>query len=453
MRKPQNSRAFKNIFYYADCSGTGQWRYFFPYQSINCIAHQLNVSNIPSNIPITDQNYYKNIDQVMVQRWLSPMQERIYSKFLKPLCDNNNAWLIYNIDDAMGDDDIPLYNRGRAAFSSQATQESIKKMLNISDFVLTTTPYIKNYYHEKYGVPLENIVTIPNLLPKWWIGGKYDPQRRIEDFKRFKSKPRVGIISSLSHYNIDNLRQTIDHIPVHEVVEEVNGQNVSHWLTDENKEVKFEDTLPIVDDLDGVLDIVKSTVNKIQWVFLGYVPPQLKEYAKAKKIECYHGVPLLNYPEMLSNLRLQCIVAPLKDCTFNRCKSNIKYTEAAALGIPLLAQNMCTYSDYMDERWMFKDVNELYDKLFKLIGSSTGAFEKCIDHNWKFINSPREECGFSLSNWWLEDNLQIWIDFFKMRPKMSIVDMSRFVELYKARKQEEKNNLLFKADNGVEILK
>lgn len=44
-------------------------------------------------------------------------------------------------------------------------------MLNAADFVTVTTDYIKNFYHEHYSVPLENILAVPNLLPKFLFGG------------------------------------------------------------------------------------------------------------------------------------------------------------------------------------------------------------------------------------------------------------------------------------------
>jgi hypothetical protein len=80
-------------------------------------------------------------------------------------------------------------------------------MLNTADFVTVTTDYIKNFYHKHYGVPYENIIAIPNLLPRFWFDDKYDVDKKIEQFKKNKAKPRIGIVSSLSHYNIDNVME------------------------------------------------------------------------------------------------------------------------------------------------------------------------------------------------------------------------------------------------------
>ena len=93
--------------------------------------------------------------------------------------DANSGWLIYEIDDNMASQHIPKFNRGRAAFESPQIQENIRLMLNAADFVTVTTDYLKNFYHEHYGVPLENIISIPNLLPKWWFGDRYDPEKKV----------------------------------------------------------------------------------------------------------------------------------------------------------------------------------------------------------------------------------------------------------------------------------
>ena len=107
-------------------------------------------------------------------------------------------------------EEIPLFNRGRQAFASPKTQDNIRYMLNASDFVIVTTNHIKEYYHRKYGVPTENIIAVPNLLPRWWFGDRYDPERGTELFRKNRNKPRVGIVSSLSHYNVGGTRVSAD---------------------------------------------------------------------------------------------------------------------------------------------------------------------------------------------------------------------------------------------------
>ena len=53
-------------------------------------------------------------------------------------------------------------------------------MLNAADFVTVTTDYIKNFYHKHYGVPLDRIIAVPNLLPRYLFGDRYDLDKKIE---------------------------------------------------------------------------------------------------------------------------------------------------------------------------------------------------------------------------------------------------------------------------------
>jgi hypothetical protein len=201
-------------------------------------------------------------------------------------------------------DDIPLFNRGRKAFASDEIQNNIRFMLNVSDFVVVTTDYIKQYYNKKYGVPLQNIIAVPNLLPRWWFGDRYDPDKKVEQFKKFKSRPRIGIISSLSHYNVDELRVTKDGIPC--ICKKDPKTQEEKWITHDSKEieVKFEDTEIMKDDFDLISDTVRNTVNDFQWVIVGHVPNKIKDLVEKKKIEYHPGTTILNYPSALENLCL-----------------------------------------------------------------------------------------------------------------------------------------------------
>jgi hypothetical protein len=118
--------------------------------------------------------------------------------------------LIYEIDDLMDASHIPLYNRGRKGFESPKIQQNIKTMLNLCDMVTVTTDYIKEAYHRYYDVPLHKIVALPNMLPRYLFGDRYDIQKKINQYKANKAKPRIGLVSSLSHYNISNVKMDKD---------------------------------------------------------------------------------------------------------------------------------------------------------------------------------------------------------------------------------------------------
>jgi hypothetical protein len=231
-------------------------------------------------------------------------------------------------------------------------------------------------------------------------------------------------VSSLSHFNIDNVRKTKDGKSCREVDQD--GKKV--WVDQDNKEVDMAQTEVITDDLDTIIDMIRETVSDFQWVFFGYAPPKLKDLLEKRKIEYHPGVPILNYPSIMENLNLQAIVAPIKDMEFNRCKSHINYLECCAAGIPLFASNYLPYSNVMKRDFLFDDQNELKDKLLKLKFSSNGVYKSIIESNWKIFNSPKRDGDFNVKNWWLEDNLGIWVDLFRLKQKAPLCSMKLFLE-------------------------
>lgn len=78
--------------------------------------------------------------------------------------------------------------------------------MNAADLVTVTTDYLKEYYHDFYDVQYDNIIALPNLLPRYLFDDRFDANKKTKQFAKNKSRPRIGIVSSLSHFNIDNVR-------------------------------------------------------------------------------------------------------------------------------------------------------------------------------------------------------------------------------------------------------
>lgn len=381
---PRPKKIYRNLTYLADVNGTGFWRHIQQILQIGTVQRETGIVNSYMMVPVNDPNYYNGVNSVTIQRWITDAHKKYVEDFLRPVTKLHHAALVYEIDDAMHYEDIPKFNRGYRAFADDKVQENIKYMLNASDFVVVTTKHIKEYYNRRYGVPMEKLVAVPNLLPHWWYGDKYYPELKVAQFDHFKSKPRIGIISSLSHYNLDAVK-------------------------DEKGEL-------VKDDFDEIADLVRSTVDDFQWVVMGYVPPQVKDLVDANKVKCYPPVSILDYPSALGKLQLQAVVAPLQNIEFNNCKSHIKYMECAALGIPLFASHCLPYSAVMPREQMFDTQDELKDKLMKLKFASSGAYRKMVEAQWNWLNSEHEEGDFKVKNCWLEDNMEVWYPLFTLEP-------------------------------------
>jgi len=293
--------------------------------------------------------------------------------------DKRGGWTIYEIDDLMFDgtlldaDDakkkeledkygnlrnasIPKFNRGRRPFEGEETQRAIKTMLNAADFVTVTTDYLRDVYHDLYGVPKDNILAVPNLLPHSLFGDKYDPDKKVMQFRQNARKPRIGIVSSLSHYNVDGVRED-ENGYVCRKEKLPDGSEV--WKNEKGETVQEDRMHEIVDDIDAIIDCIRDTVDDYQWVFFGFCPPKLNDLVAKKKIEFVPGTPIQNYASRFHNLNLQAVVAPINPIQFNYCKSFIKYMECSAMGIPCFATDCLPYSRVMPKDQLFSDSMQL----------------------------------------------------------------------------------------------
>ena len=309
--------------YLADLSGCGHWRILWPEQVINAtgvgISHSLTAM-------VSDPRFYKGLKAVKLQRQASSSQLQ-FLKFLKQIQQEAGFKIIYEVDDVVFKEDIPDYNKFKFAFDTEEIRSNCVEMINMVDEVTVTCPYMRDLYKKRTGQ--EKISVVPNFVPDFWMGNKFNGRKVVESFDKNKKKPRILYTGSGAHYDVDN---------------KVGGK----------------------DDFEGVRDYVRATVDKYQWVFVGAYPPQLADLVTSGKIEFYRWQNLLQYPQFIANLNAQLMVAPLQNNSFNKAKSDIKFIEACTLGIPCLCQDMETYYTAPDSL-KFGSVQELSDKVDSIL--------------------------------------------------------------------------------------
>ena len=89
----------------------------------------------------------------------------------------------------------------------------------------------------------------------------------------------------------------------------------------------------------------------------------------------------------------------------------------------------------------------------KLKFDSVGIYQKMIENQWKWLNSPCIEGDFRLKNMFLEDNLNIHIELNRLRPKYRMASMKFIKEQKEKQEKERQEKTIFSNDNGVEILR
>jgi glycosyltransferase involved in cell wall biosynthesis len=83
--------------------------------------------------------------------------------------------------------------------------------------------------------------------------------------------------------------------------------------------------------------------ERVRFMFFGCITDRLAHLPGL--IHKAGFLPYNEYPALLRSLKLDIGLAPLDDSTFNSCKSNIKYLEYAACGIPGIYSELPAYQD------------------------------------------------------------------------------------------------------------
>lgn len=382
---PINKPITHAVNYWGDKCGCGWYRMGFPNMALQTmLGGQFHFMSTDTEHLILDPNFYlhTNVTVVRIQRWFGHDKLKIVQEFLKPLSKKIGFWLIYQIDDVLIYDQIPKYNIAREAFNPQKIGETPKQIMELCDFITVTTPEIKDLYKTYFNLPDQKFIVIPNYLPRWWIGESFNLGRQMYQWKQHRQKPNIAFCCSTNHFDVQNAN---------------NG----------------------VDDFTHLIPWIKANIGKLNFSFVGGVPQQLIPEAKAGKI--YHQPPsdIFNYPREIQNRQIDLLVAPLLDNNFNKCKSNIKYLEFSALGIPMAGQNICTYNKYTD--LVFNDGNELDNIINALFFSNNSqkTYYDIIINQRKIIDGTNQPG----TGWWLEKNIQKYYNLYSIPQKTLEIDI------------------------------
>ena len=303
LQRPKEMDLPRALNFYADYSGCGFWRMIWPEHILN--AYQKMVVHGSTVMTFDDKWLTTNAKSLRVQRQATPHQLE-YAKFLRQIADKNNMHMIYEIDDIVFEEDIPHYNKFRGAFTDPAIRESSQAIMSLCDEITVTCDFMKEYYKSKTGH--KQVTVIPNYIPKLWMGHCYDEKVVSRNFDKNRKRPRILYPGSGAHFDVENRAKQQD-------------------------------------DFGHVLDAVIKTRKKYKWVFLGGYPLSLQQYIQSGEMEFQPWTELYEYPSAVLNLKPNVLVAPLCDNNFNRAKSDLKYIEACALGIPAVCQDLDTYQN------------------------------------------------------------------------------------------------------------
>ena len=263
--------------------------------------------------------------------------------------------VVYEIDDILIHEDIPVYNCYRDIFKEG--KESIPVYMNGSDAVTVTCAPLADYYSRKFGLPGNKFHVIPNYLPRYFFDF-YDEVVILDRIRSQKRrKPRICFSCSMSHF--DMLRT---------------GEP---------------------DDFSGILDWIRENRKKYEFVFHGGFPPALDRYHN--DFETIPIGPFLDYPRVRRSIRADLFIQPLRHSVFNECKSPIKLLESWAEGTPAFVQDLDSYRRIAPEACF--DTADKLDSMVNALFADPDAQFRLIRANYA-----------RMKDWWLDDHLDEWLE-------------------------------------------
>jgi len=355
--QPESTQMKRAINYMADYGGCGFWRMIWPEYMINIYQKGVVSGGIAM---ILDPRFYQGVVSTRVQRQATP-QQVAFLKHLKNIAKDTGMKLLYDVDDVIFREDIPMYNGCRGAFDNDEIRNSSVEAIMLCDKMTVVSEYMMDYYKKKTNHP--NISYIPNYLPKFWFDRYYSQKKVEEKFHKHRKKPRVGVFASGTH--IDARMQ--------------NG---------------------LIDDFSHVNDVIIKTCKDIQWVVVGSKPQRLSPYIDRGLIEFQGWVNLNDFPAMMDKMDVNLTFAPLIDNEFNRSKSDIKITEAGALGIPCICQDLVTYKDAQVK---FTTGDDLIAKIVKLMKNED-----------LYMDISAKARAFTETRW-LEDHIDEYVELYGLK--------------------------------------
>lgn len=316
--RPSDHCPPRAIQYLADYEGCGHWRMIWPEMVLN--AHHKAVVH-STNVMCGDPRYYAGVTAVRLQRQ-GTANQLAFVRSLRGLATEIGFRLIYEVDDVMLGEDIPAYNaQYKRVLSAPEIRRCIPEIIRECDEVTVPSAFLRDYVRDRVGH--ERITILPNFAPRFWIGGFHDPVRIASNYDTHAPRPRILYAGSVSHVDAENATAQQD-------------------------------------DFAHVLAAMAESRHRFRWVFLGALPAAFRRFVEDGSVEFHPWRRLYEYPAALHELRVNALVAPLQDNVFNRAKSDLKYLEACALGLPIACQNLPPYEQ---APLRFDSADELIDLL------------------------------------------------------------------------------------------
>lgn len=221
-----------------------------------------------------------------------------YLKLIDVLKADGKKVVIDNDDTFILDDVHPLANFTADAqtIDVEARSKSMDEALSKADLVTASTDFLA----EEYKKLNDNVLTLPNCV---------DEMEWDEPLRNEGDKVRIGLVGSVSFQ--------YDYHHVRNVIRELGDRNDVELV------------------LFGLGDAAHRKKNPT--VTRAFQPEY--DFWDSVQKEQIPWCPIYDYHETLRQAKLDLLMIPRKENYFNKCKSNVKFLEAAMCEVPVVAQS------------------------------------------------------------------------------------------------------------------
>ncbi len=349
------------LSYVGDTQGCGTIRVIYPYFYLNhfrqkdLMCHSSYLMNY-----VQEPTWYQPFTFVQFQRSATEGHLQLIQHFKKTVQSKYPIPVIYEIDDMLFG--IPKWNYASLYYNK--AEDVVKRIMESCDGMMVSTAKLK----EVYSPYCKKISVIPNHLPKFVWGEVYPKHHYYDE----KNKIKILWGGSQNHFAMKQITG-----------DEVKGGDFGSEM----------------------LDFIRKTTDKYDWIFMGAIPEELQDLKD--KLTFHPWVNVFEYPKALKDMEPDICLAPLNNHEFNHCKSNIKCLEYNACGA------VGVYSDVTPYKFMQRKARS-DDEFIAHIE----ALANDIDLRAKTFNKDFNRVKTQL--WWEENNnirryIETYLNMFDQR--------------------------------------
>lgn len=321
-RKDSKNGKKHSVLMVRDESACGYWRMVIPARYMNRNKYEINVTQVE-----TAYDYFLEYDVILVQR-LHSWSEYYILEDLK----RAGKRIVYDIDDDMFHIDP---SNPASMFINDDAQQAAYAIMGLADVITTTNEYLKKMLGFE-----DKTVVIPNAMD--FGDGWVEIDGTNDDFTRTSYPDKWKRI---------------------------------FW---QGGQTHAEDWTVVAEAVDSVM----KENEDVRLVLLGFVPPVVSQMIEDperpwwdSRVEYMKLQDIESYLQVMKQIKADVSIAPLTDTEFNRSKSNIKFLESTACGIPVIASDVRPYTSVIQDGvngFLASDSGEWYEKISMLLDDKAG---------------------------------------------------------------------------------